>query len=73
MADHPAPTLRTTDDGTEKHCARCDGWWPADREFFFGCAANPDGLSYMCKACDYERRARRGRPRRSPQPASAGA
>jgi len=39
---------------SEKFCRRCGEWWPADDEFFFRNASNPDGLAYSCKACYFE-------------------
>ena len=45
------PRLRTSTDGTEKFCAKCDEWWPADLEFFFNDPGGAVGLFYCCKAC----------------------
>lgn len=42
----PTPTL-----GEVVCCTRCQEEWPADPEFFFRTAANPNGLSKYCKAC----------------------
>lgn len=38
----------------EKHCNCCDESWPADSQFWFREARNPDKLSHICKACYYE-------------------
>ncbi|MCR6477556.1 hypothetical protein VG_p32 [Variovorax phage VarioGold] len=45
------PRLRETVDGVEKLCTKCDEWWPADREFFFGDPEGVHRLFYCCKAC----------------------
>lgn len=45
------PRLQQTLDGLEKYCARCNEWWPADKEFFFKDPAGLAGLFYCCKAC----------------------
>lgn len=47
----PHDRLREAAEGLEKFCAKCEEWWPADREFFFG---DPEGVArlfYCCKAC----------------------
>jgi len=60
------PKLRTTIDGQEKFCTRCDEWWPADIEFFFSDPGGVGGLFYCCKACFAEYKlARRGGGRES--------
>ena len=43
--------LRETVDGVEKLCAKCEEWWPADRQFFFGDPEGVHRLFYCCKAC----------------------
>ena len=44
------------DDELERYCPKCDEWWPADREFFYG-YTDKDGnevLHSWCKACYLE-------------------
>lgn len=63
----PHERLRETAEGLEKLYAKCDEWWPADREFFF---SDPEGvhrLFYCCKACYREHLD----PRRLHRPARA--
>ena len=43
--------LRDGETGQEKHCVRCDEWWPADLEFFYSDPKGQAGLFYCCKAC----------------------
>lgn len=43
--------LRAGSEGLEKHCKRCEEWWPADTEFFFSDPGGQGGLFYCCKAC----------------------
>lgn len=43
--------LRDTPESREKHCRKCDEWWPADNEFFFADSSDSTGLFYCCKAC----------------------
>lgn len=62
----PAPPvselLRDTVDGTEKHCKKCDEWWPADGEFWYPDKKGVGGLMFCCKACYFELyRSSRGR------------
>lgn len=40
--------------GLEKHCSRCNTYWPADNEFFYKESYKRDGLSDWCKACYQE-------------------
>ena len=49
---------RLDDDGElERHCPRCDEWWPADNEFFFTSGTGrKKGLHTWCKACYLEYR-----------------
>jgi hypothetical protein len=47
----PHERLRATPEGLEKLCAKCDEWWPADREFFFDDPEGVHRLFYCCKAC----------------------
>ena len=35
----------------EKRCTKCNEWFPADKEFFYGDAGEQDGLRRICKAC----------------------
>ena len=42
----------------EKFCKKCGEWWPADGEFFFRRARNPDGLDWACRACVAEKPSR---------------
>ena len=51
MLNSKQDKTRVTELGTEKHCSRCDEWWPADLEFFFSDPKRRDGLFYCCKAC----------------------
>lgn len=49
---HKAPSvLRETIDGLEKHCKKCDEWWPADNEFWHADKDGVAGLWFCCKAC----------------------
>ncbi len=48
------PKLRTTTEGREKLCTKCDEWWPADVEFFYADPNGSAGLFYCCKACYLE-------------------
>ena len=42
------PQKRVNEDGeAEQYCAKCDEWWPADKEFFYPHFAT-------CKACYLE-------------------
>lgn len=51
---------RYNEDGElERHCALCDDWWPADREFFGSAPKSFLGLHSHCLACTSERIARR--------------
>jgi len=54
---HLGPKLRTTAEGHEKFCVRCNDWWPADLEFFYSDPSAAGGLFSCCKACysDYTR------------------
>lgn len=55
---------RDEDGELEKHCPKCDDWWPADREFFFG-YTDKEGNEHLhdwCKACYLEYR-KEGRQR----------
>ena len=40
-----------TEIGLEKHCCRCDSYWPADTEFFNPQIHKSGGLHDWCKAC----------------------
>ncbi len=53
--------IRLDEDGhKEKHCFKCDEWWPADKEFFFRSGKGSRQLHSWCKACYIEwRKARR--------------
>ena len=42
--------------GKEKHCSKCDDYFPATKEFFFGKNKNGVGLESCCKACYMERK-----------------
>lgn len=48
---NPPPPLRTRLYAIERLCSKCGDWWPADAEFFFRDADQPDGLTSKCKAC----------------------
>jgi len=49
MVDRKTVKERLDEDGgVERHCPKCDEWWPADREFFYG---SKEKLHYWCKAC----------------------
>lgn len=46
---------RHAEDGSlERHCNKCDEYWPADSEFFFSAGSKGDGLTNWCKACYVE-------------------
>jgi hypothetical protein len=51
-----------------KRCSRCKEYWPADTEFFFSSAAEPDGLIACCKACYIEWRYPNGRKKPGVKP-----
>lgn len=51
----PHARLREAVEGPEKFCPKCNEWWPADREFFFGDPGGVAGLFYCCKACYREK------------------
>jgi hypothetical protein len=38
----------------EKHCPKCNEYWPADSEFFYTARGSSDGLGHWCKACYVE-------------------
>ncbi len=51
-------STRLNEDGQkEKHCPKCNDWWPGDSEFFHRNPTNPDGLDTYCRACRLEVRA----------------
>ncbi len=55
---------RLDEDGRlERHCSRCDEWWPADKEFFYTSGPyngkGPPQLHSWCKACYQEVRVKR--------------
>ena len=48
---------RLDEDGElERQCFKCEDWWPADREFFFGYIdkKGKEVLHSWCKACYLE-------------------
>ena len=54
--------FRIDEDGIlEKHCSKCNEYWPADSEFFFSAGGKGDGLTCWCKACYVEWRYPDGR------------
>ncbi|MFU9046288.1 hypothetical protein ACNAUY_07835 [Acinetobacter tibetensis] len=50
------PLYIFTDIGREKHCPKCDEYFPATKEFFYGKNKNGVGLESCCKACYMERK-----------------
>jgi hypothetical protein len=55
-----APVLMVEDEelGLQKHCPRCDDWWPADAEFFYSHKRRGRvELDTWCRACWQEYRA----------------
>jgi hypothetical protein len=72
MQHRPAPQrfkggfrqLVETDLGQEQLCASCGETWPTDNEFY---VVGPTSMTYECKACALERRAKRRKtvPRRN--------
>lgn len=50
----PPPKHRDAGYALERHCPRCDDYWPADAEFFH---PRPNGrLDSWCRACSNESR-----------------
>lgn len=39
-----------TEVGLEKHCPKCDDYWPMDTEFWFA-SKTEDGLFAWCRSC----------------------
>lgn len=52
MTSRAKVTVRTTNEGKERLCAKCKEWWPADGEFFH--RTGGDVLHCWCKACVIE-------------------
>lgn len=51
------PKYIRTELGKEKHCPKCDEYYPATKEFFYGVSkAHPLRLESCCKACYMERK-----------------
>lgn len=50
------PLYQFTELGKEKYCPKCDEYFPATKEFFFGKNKNGLGLESCCKACYMERK-----------------
>lgn len=50
------PLYKYTELGKEKYCPKCDEYFPATKEFFFGKNKNGAGLESCCKACYMERK-----------------
>ena len=43
--------LKHNYDSNHKMCSKCQQKKPRTKEFFFACAKEKDGLSYICKEC----------------------
>lgn len=50
------PLYKFTELGKEKYCPKCDEYFPATKEFFFGKNKNGLSLESCCKACYMERK-----------------
>lgn len=50
------PLYIFTELGKEKHCPKCDDYFPATKEFFFGKNKGSTQLESCCKACYMERK-----------------
>lgn len=50
------PLYKFTELGKEKYCPKCDDYFPATKEFFFGKNKGGVGLESCCKACYMERK-----------------
>ncbi len=44
--------------GLERRCSACKEYWPADTEFFYAAIGRSEGLSWWCKACYRDWKAR---------------
>lgn len=38
-----------------KRCGHCTNWFPATKEYFYGCVSKPDGFMNNCKPCQDEK------------------
>ena len=47
--------MKIKEEYSEKQCARCKEFWPADSDFFYKSHKSSDGLHSWCKACCTER------------------
>lgn len=50
------PTYIRTEIGKEKLCPKCDEYYPATKEFFFGKRRDSNELESCCKVCYMERK-----------------
>jgi len=56
LLDRSGGKYRREEGITEKRCAACKEYWPADGEFFNDDVNAVDGLRSYCRACVQEKR-----------------